>query len=303
MGPFAPWNNSHQFQKHCRKMLIDSFDRLEDYLASNYVQGAAERLCLEEKLFVGGGNVLRAHCWSCDRQQLLEAHPVREWHGGLMWRETLRCPGCMQTARKRFGVHLLHSSMQPNALPPYFSEQLSYCYAAARAKWPNLIGSEYAPSKSGRFVQSLKLNYLCNSVSMRVRHEDLTCLTLADASVGGILCMDVLEHIPDTPAVLREARRVLTTGAPFVITVPFLNGSQETAVRAVIQDDGSIRHLLEPEYHGDPLNRKGVLCFYHFGWDLLDALRDAGFARASVQFAWDPHYGYLTEQSAFVAWA
>ena len=74
-------------------------------------------------------------------------------------------------------------------------------------------------------------------------------------------------------------------------------------MRAVTEADGTIRHLLEPEYHGDPLNDDGVLCFYHFGWDLLDALRDAGFARAEIVFAWDPHYGYLTEQSAFVGFA
>lgn len=284
-------------------MLIDSFANLEDYLASPYVHGAAERVRMDEKMFARGDTVLRAHCWSCDREQPLEAHPIRGWHGGLMWRETLRCPGCMQSARQRFGAHLLHASMLPDALPPYFTEQLSYCFVAARAKWPDMIGSEFAPSKSQQIAQSLKLNYLCNSVSMRLRHEDLTRLTLADASVGGILCMDVLEHIPDTPAVLREARRVLAVGAPFVITVPFLNGSQQTSVRAVMEDGGSVRHLLEPEYHGDPLNSEGVLCFYHFGWDLLDSLREAGFARAEIVFAWDPHYGYLTEQSAIIGWA
>jgi hypothetical protein len=31
-----------------------------------------------------------------------------------------------------------------------------------------------------------------------------------------------------------------------------------------------------------------VLCWYHFGWDLLGELRAAGFRHAAWQRAWDP---------------
>ncbi len=284
-------------------MLMDRFTCLEDYLGSAYLAGVPERRRLEQMMYERGGETLRAQCWSCDREQALEMQPERASHGELMWRETLRCPECRQAGRKRFGVQLLGELMPEDAPPPYLTEQVSYSFVAARKRWSKAIGSEYVPSMAQRAVQTLKLNYLAQGMSLVIRHEDLTQLTLPDASVGGILSMDVLEHIPDTRAVLREARRVLVPGAPFIITAPFLNGSQQTEVCATLEADGSIRHLLEPEYHGDPLNDEGVLCFYHFGWDLLDSLREARFARAEIVFAWDPHYGYLTEQSAFVGYA
>jgi len=283
-------------------MLIDRFESLEAYFASPYVAGVSERLRIENKILEHGDAGLHAHCWACSRVEQLKINPVRTEYG-LQWREALRCPQCMLTARKRFGLHLLAESMQPGAPPPYLTEQVSYSYVAARKHWPKLVASEFLPTLTQRLVQSQKLKFLTRSLRANARHEDMTALTLGDASIGGMLSMDVLEHIADTPAVLREARRVLVPGSPFIITAPFLNGSQSTSVRAVQEADGSIRHLLEPEYHGDPLDPAGVLCFYHFGWDLLDGLRNAGFARAEMVFPWDPHFGYLSEQNAFVAFA
>ena len=57
-----------------------------------------------------------------------------------------------------------------------------------------------------------------------------------------------------------------------------VKGSEKNIVRAVIRD-GEIHHLLPPEYHGDPLSAEGCLCFYDFGWELLEDLRAAGWAR------------------------
>ena len=43
----------------------------------------------------------------------------------------------------------------------------------------------------------------------------------------------------------------------------------------------------EPEYHGDPISG-GVLCFHHFGWALLDDVREAGFADVAAYRVQDP---------------
>lgn len=75
--------------------------------------------------------------------------------------------------------------------------------------------------------------------------------------------------------------------------VPFALNSQATVVRASLRPDGSIEHHLPPEYHGDPLDPEGTLCFYHFGWDLLDGLGRIGFRDAALHFYWSRDYGLL----------
>ena len=73
-------------------------------------------------------------------------------------------------------------------------------------------------------------------------------------------------------------------------------------MRAII-DNGEVRHLLEPEYHGNPISSEGCLCFQHFGWSVLDDLKKVGFSRSYVLTLWSRDFGYmgLGEQYFIVA--
>ncbi len=51
---------------------------------------------------------------------------------------------------------------------------------------------------------------------------------LADASVDLVLCIFVLEHVPDYKLVLRELYRVLKPGGRMFIAVPFISREHET---------------------------------------------------------------------------
>ena len=44
-----------------------------------------------------------------------------------------------------------------------------------------------------------------------------------------------------------------------------------------------------------------MLCFYHFGWDLLDAAREAGFSKAEMVLPWAPAYGLFGNLWTLVA--
>lgn len=123
-----------------------------------------------------------------------------------------------------------------------------------------------------------------------VRREDVTMLSFVDQSFDSVVSLDVLEHVPDFRAALREVARVLRPGGTLVLTVPFYAGWVESQMLATVRPDGNIEHLQSPEYHGDPLG-SGVLCFHHFGWDLLDAMRTAGFAVAEAVRVHDPGNG------------
>lgn len=89
------------------------------------------------------------------------------------------------------------------------------------------------------------------------------------------------------------------------MSVPFARGSETNIVRAVVRKDGFVEHLLPPEYHGDPINpAQGVLCYYYFGWELLQDMGLAGFSDASVQFSWSSDYAYIgPEQPLIIATA
>lgn len=102
--------------------------------------------------------------------------------------------------------------------------------------------------------------------------EDITQLTLRSTSVDLIVSSDVLEHVPDPHAAFRECARVLRPGGFHLFTVP---PRAETRKRAEIVD-GKINHLLEPDYHSDPLNPQGILAFWDYGLDASDIFATSG---------------------------
>lgn len=112
----------------------------------------------------------------------------------------------------------------------------------------------------------------------------------------------MLEHVPDYRHALGECHRVLEPGGHFVLSVPFSIAAFRNLVRAVLEADGSTTFLEPAEYHGDPLRPEGCLAFYHFGWELLGDLQNAGFAEAAVVRYWSRSFGYLgADQSLIVA--
>jgi hypothetical protein len=76
-------------------------------------------------------------------------------------------------------------------------------------------------------------------------------------------------------------------------SVPFSLRSPTNITRAILNPDGSVRHILEPQYHGDPLTKDGVLCFTTFGWEMLDQVKTAGFRHAYAVPYQSIEFGYL----------
>lgn len=115
-----------------------------------------------------------------------------------------------------------------------------------------------------------------------VQCQDVQALTYADGSFELCTSTEVLEHVPDDGKAMRELLRVLKPGGQLLFTVP-LNPGQPTIERAVLQADGTIKHLQPPEYHSDPIRDSApVLAFRSYGHDIVDRLLEAGFASASI---------------------
>ncbi len=201
------------------------------------------------------------------------------------WRERLVCPRCGLNNRQRAVVHLASESLGLSRRSRiYITEQISPVYAALAARHPATIGSEF-----------LGPERLPGHVDERgIRHEDLTRLSLADASVDAVLTFDVLEHVPRFEQALAECARVLAPGGALMLSVPFLQDSEATRRRARLDGEGRTVHLHPPQFHGDPVNPEaGVLCWQEFGWDLLEQLREAGFEDPAAWTYRSERFGYL----------
>jgi SAM-dependent methyltransferase len=144
-----------------------------------------------------------------------------------------------------------------------------------------VVGSEY-----------LEPGMLPGQVKDGIRHEDATSLSFPDASFDVLVSNDVFEHVADIEATLSEARRVLRPGGTLLFSVPFY-GTDATEQRAALVA-GTVQHLSDPEYHGDPVRPKeGCLVFYHFGWDLLEYCRNAGFSSAAMIAYYSMLFGHM----------
>jgi SAM-dependent methyltransferase len=109
-----------------------------------------------------------------------------------------------------------------------------------------------------------------------VQCQDVQRLTYDAATFDLVTSTEVFEHVPDDLRAFTEVHRVLRDGGFLVFTVPLMD-VDDTLVRARLHD-GTIEHLVEPEYHGDRLRgRAGVLAFRTYGLDILGRLRTAGF--------------------------
>ena len=200
------------------------------------------------------------------------------------WRELVFCPRCNLSNRMRAAVQLVEGEVHlQQGDPLYLTEAISPLFRAMAKRHQPTVGSEFL----GNRVPLGKRD------NRGVRNEDLTRLTYADNSFGAAMCFEVLEHVPDYKAAISELARVLKPGGKLVMSAPFNPRIQEHLVRAQIGKDGAIEHLLEPEYHIDPLDPQGCLCFYHFGWALLDDLRSVGFADTYVAHYGSRALGYL----------
>lgn len=241
-------------------------------------------------------------CRVCERYvDFLFARP--DYDGPPIWREQLACTGCGFIMRHRLGLDLLLQVVMTMDRPPrvFLTEHASPRFVWASQRWPDVIGSEFAPDASTRLRLGRYLAGLQGIAAAEIRHEDCTALNLTDASQDSVITFDVLEHVPDYRAALREFSRVLAPGGWLILSVPFDYGADETVTRARLRDDGVIEHLLPPEYHGDPTSDNGCLAFYAFGWSLLDDMRAAGFREAWAVDAWSPVWGWLGASGLIVA--
>jgi len=125
-----------------------------------------------------------------------------------------------------------------------------------RRECGNYIATHFFPDTP---VGEMKYGFRC---------ENLERQTFQDEQFDLVVTQDVFEHILNPALALKEVCRTLKPGGAHLFTIPWYYW-KKTLVRAT-ESNGSIRHLEEPDYHGNPIDASGSLVVTEWGWDFCD---------------------------------
>ena len=210
----------------------------------------------------------------------------REGRRTARWREELLCPITRLNNRQRgmaaFARDLLLDREQ-GVHDVYLTEQVTplFRWITDRFRTVRITGSEY-----------LGPGLPAGAVREGIVHRDVEALGLPSSSLDLVLSCDVLEHVNEPQAALAEIFRVLRPGGRLLFTVPFMFHYEKNVRRARLAG-GAVEHLREPSYHGNPIDEKGSLAYFDFGWELLDWVRESGFREVAVFCFWSEALGHL----------
>jgi SAM-dependent methyltransferase len=104
------------------------------------------------------------------------------------------------------------------------------------------------------------------------RCEDIERQTFQDENFDIVITQDVMEHIFNPESAYKEIWRTLRPGGLHIHTTPINKGMIESKRCAERLADGSIRHIEEPSYHGNPIDEAGSLVTWLWGYDLPDLI-------------------------------
>ena len=234
------------------------------------IEGAAPTGCLVCGAGPDGGLIGRARRWSW---RILRRVPSR-----ATWRESIACAGCLATQRS---VLLAERLIAPFEGAGHRS--LRAATVSLRGMRIHELGASGSIHDQLRRLPDFSCSELFDGVEPGrlgpggVRCEDVERLTFADETFDLVISQDVLEHVSDPDAAFGEIYRVLRPGGRHLFTVPYDPALPISRTRARRAPDGTIEHLLAPQFHGDPIRPQGALVFTDHGADLPERLRRAGF--------------------------
>jgi SAM-dependent methyltransferase len=119
------------------------------------------------------------------------------------------------------------------------------------------------------------------TVAPHTTNQTLENLMFPDNCFDIVISSDVMEHVRLDDKAHKEIARVLKSQGVYIFTVPHSRATKKTLLRVEVSDPNDPskdKHLLEPEYHGDPNGPDRALCYHVYGTDLDETLESLGFS-------------------------
>jgi SAM-dependent methyltransferase len=202
---------------------------------------------------------------------------------GSEMREHFMCLGL--NSRQRAMMELVFEVMREKHIPEseikiYGHEAITAFALFMRGRFPKYVGTEFCRDAAER------------DRLFPIAHGDICALDFPDQCFNVVVSNDVLEHVPDIDAALRETARILKPGGAFLATFPFFFERDKGARFASLVDGKNHFHILPPIYHGNPMSDEGSLVYEIPGWDILGRARAAGFGSAVMRLICSASRGY-----------
>ena len=228
------------------------------------------------------------------------------------------CPICQQETVYTANHHWLRGSLECKSCPGTSvprERALALVLNREAPDWRNLAIHESSPA--GRGI-SLVMRQQCalytgthfypgeplgsmvplphSNGNISFRNENIEQQTFKDESFDLVVTLDVFEHVFNPDKMITEIHRTLRPGGLYISTFPIRKYQAEAIkARARQLENGEIEHLAEPEYHGNPIDQKGSLVTYDYGYDIHQKIAEwADFEVEILRFA-DRRAGVLGE--------
>jgi SAM-dependent methyltransferase len=187
-------------------------------------------------------------------------------------RDNLTCSSCKSLVRERAVKYTLdrifselsskkiHQSSPAGSLHSFLLKQPHYSYSYF-----------FNDIKNGEYNKD---NILC---------ANLEILPFEDNTFDIFLTMDVFEHLFNPIIAIKEINRVVKPGGYYIMTVPIENFDKPTEKTCYKDLDNNIIHIptkqsafknVTIEYHGNPIDTKGSIVTYYYGYDIVDMIHN-----------------------------
>ena len=201
------------------------------------------------------------------------------------YRDFLRCSGCGSIPRERALALVLE-----RRFPGWRELAIHESSPAARG-----ISAKLARECRGYVASQFFPGEAAGATVRGFRNENLEALSFADASFDLTVTLDVMEHVNQPDVVLREVGRTLKPGGAYLFSVPTYKARVASERRAHFLPDGTVEHMAEPEYHGNPVSEAGSLVTFHYGYDFAELIHAWSGLDVEVARFHDPLHGVIGE--------